>query len=169
MFCAIPWIPHVVREFVGCSGSIAPGHDATITLVVERRIMASNVQNGFVADGGVGSGVALGRNVSSHNGDDGRSLQGTAQGAPSENIVQRNSERPVLSSATDSNGSGTVCGFAATNDCSAATVAVQSLLFNGRVRPEADSSYLPPPSRVERWVRHSRPLVQATLTDEPRP
>ena len=66
--------------------------------------MASNVQNGFVADGGVGSDVALGRNVSSDNGDDGRSLQGTAQGAPSENIVQPNSERPVLSSATDSNG-----------------------------------------------------------------
>ncbi len=59
-----------------------------------------------MADGGVGSGVALGRNVSSDNGDDGSSLQGTAQGAPSEDIVQRNSERPVLSTATDSNGSG---------------------------------------------------------------
>ena len=78
MFCGNIGCPHVAREIVGCSVSIAPRHHATITLVVERRIMASNVQNGFVADGGVGSGRRAGsRNVSNDNGDDGISLQGT--------------------------------------------------------------------------------------------
>ena len=65
---------------------------ATVTIMVERSVMASNGQDGLAAMAGAGTAVAtLTRNAINDNGGNGIWMQGNTFGAASENAVHRNS------------------------------------------------------------------------------
>jgi hypothetical protein len=80
---------------------------ATVTIVVERSVMASNGQNGFVAISPDGAGVvSVSRSMLNDNGSHGLAILGyggSIKGIAVENVAHRNSENGIRLDGTASN------------------------------------------------------------------